>query len=111
MKPSVYIHARYGDDPDGSVQYVILDIGARGKIAEMQLRLRDQERGESEIESFRTDIRMILQKKQCEELLAAGEIRLEPDVTIGEVARELRLAVDDPDGISPIDRTRWSTSN
>ena len=43
------------------------------------------------------------QKKQCEEL--------EPDVTIGEVAKELRLAVDDPDGISPIDRTRWSTSN
>ena len=41
MKPSVYIHARYGDDPASSLKFVVLDVGRHGKIAELQLPLRE----------------------------------------------------------------------
>ena len=111
MKPSVYVHARYGDDPASSVQFVVLDVGRHGKIAELQLPPRKAHAAVEEVDQLRLDLRELLRKSQFKDMVASGEIRLEEGTRIAEVVIEIQRAVESPDGISPVDRIQWEVSH
>ncbi len=82
-----------------------LDVGRNNRIAEIDVPPLTEGSDVLPHYQARYELTKILRNSQFKNMVANGSIRMEPDITIANVVKEVMRAIHEPDGVAAASRS------